>query len=364
MINESNKNESSPSHSRSVREESIKLDDSSIKLGDLQSSEKLIFDLYIDLRQRINSWASITHQTAQARMGYIGQHLVSVVTGFPGGKSGARGHDLVLSNGQYAEIKTCYRVDQLGKCNSCGVKVASIEAICPECFSVDINRNDDSKWLIGIRHDQEFSQILNPKFYYLVLFEFVNLENPNEIRSSIWQINPQVPGFAFCIVDYRLNIQSKSKSKAAFNLWPYQLKFCLMQPMLIYRSIISTIDNSVNTEIFPGRDCAELHHLDPLDKYHLSRNLTSNKIEFLSNLLGVPTRLTSTKKRDSLKIVENHITKAQIPRSVVADKIAIALYYEDIKHHISELPEPLKGLITAISSAYPSIYPPNFQNHG
>ena len=42
-------------------------------------------------------------------MGYIGQHLVSVVTGFPGGKSGARGYDLVMDNGHYGEIKTCYK---------------------------------------------------------------------------------------------------------------------------------------------------------------------------------------------------------------------------------------------------------------
>ena len=85
------------------------------KMGTLEASEQLIQDLYIDLRKRVNLWASITHQTAQARMGYVGQHLVSVVTGHLGGRSGARGKDLLLSNDEYAEIKTCYRVDQLGK---------------------------------------------------------------------------------------------------------------------------------------------------------------------------------------------------------------------------------------------------------
>jgi len=63
-------------------------DNESRKLGDLESSEKLIYDLYIDLRKRVNSWAAITGQTAQARMGYVGQHLVSVVTDYRGGKSG------------------------------------------------------------------------------------------------------------------------------------------------------------------------------------------------------------------------------------------------------------------------------------
>lgn len=66
------------------------------KLGDLAASEQLIQDLYIDLRRKTRLWSSITRQTSQARMGYIGQHLVSVVTGSPGGRTGARGDDLKL----------------------------------------------------------------------------------------------------------------------------------------------------------------------------------------------------------------------------------------------------------------------------
>ena len=65
-------------------------------LGTIEASEALIKDLYIDLRAKVNAWSKITQQTPQARMGYVGQHLVSVVTGYPGGKSGARGYDLVI----------------------------------------------------------------------------------------------------------------------------------------------------------------------------------------------------------------------------------------------------------------------------
>ena len=54
------------------------------QLGTLEASEELIRDLYIDLRNKVNMWSRITMQTPQARMGYIGQHLTSVVTGFPG----------------------------------------------------------------------------------------------------------------------------------------------------------------------------------------------------------------------------------------------------------------------------------------
>lgn len=53
-------------------------------LGTVEASEQLLQDLYIDLRMKANFWARITKQTPQARMGYIGQHLVSAVTGYPG----------------------------------------------------------------------------------------------------------------------------------------------------------------------------------------------------------------------------------------------------------------------------------------
>lgn len=325
--------------------------DDSIKLADLKSSEKLIFDLYIDLRKRINTWAAITHQTAQARMGYVGQHLTSVVTGYPGGKSGARGYDLVLPNNDFAEIKTCYRVDQLGRCNSCSARIASIERKCPECESTDIKRNDDSKWLIGIRHDNEFAHILEPKTYYLVLFDFVDLQSPESIRSSIWEVDPKLPGFAYCMVDYRVNIQIKSTSRAPFNLWPYQLKFCLMRPTLIYRSTISTVDDSISTDIFPGRDQAQLHPLGPLDEYARSSSLTPDKISFLAELLGVAGKLPEGTKRSALEHIDRHIRKEGIDPVIVADKMATALYLRDVRSYIGSLPEPLKGRVVDLSTS-------------
>ena len=56
----------------------------------LKNSEQLLEDLYLNLRQKLLKWAHITSQTPQARMGYVGQHLTSIVTGYSGGKSGAR----------------------------------------------------------------------------------------------------------------------------------------------------------------------------------------------------------------------------------------------------------------------------------
>ena len=282
-------------------------------------------------------------------MGYVGQHLVSVVTGFPGGKSGARGRDLVLPNDQYGEIKTCYRIDQLGRCTSCSARIASIERECPECGSDDIKRNDDSKWLIGIQHDNEFAHILEPASYYLVLFDFVDLNSPDVVRSSIWEVNPKNPGFAYCMVDYRLNIQARSASGAPFNLWPYELKFSAMRPMLIYRSVISTVDDSIRTTIFPGRDPAQLDRLRPLDQYFRSQNLTPDKIKFLAELLGIPEELPSMTKRDSLNYIQSFVDQQNVAPEVVADKVAKALYLNDIEVHITRLPEPLLSRIRTLT---------------
>ncbi|MBI2339114.1 MAG: MamI family restriction endonuclease [Deltaproteobacteria bacterium] len=314
--------------------------DKAYALGTVEASERLIHELYIDLKQKVNKWASLTRQTAQARMGYVGQHLVSVATGFPGGRSGARGKDLVLPNSRYAEIKTCYRVDQLGKCGDCGGAVSSLETACPECSSGNIERKDDSKWLIGIRHDDEFAHILDPASYYLVLFDFTDLAKPTTIRASIWRVDSLNPGFAYCLVDYYFNIRKASKSKAPFNLWPFQLKFDLMKPLLIYRSLISA-DNTITTEVFPSRDKAVSHPLKPLPEYSQSQNLTADKCKAVARLLKAKISNAGS-KREILAELQTHITHRCLPQARVADALAYALYWPHIKEHTSALPQPLR----------------------
>ena len=309
-------------------------------LGTVEASEALIHELYIDLKQKVNKWASLTRQTAQARMGYVGQHLVSVATGFPGGRSGARGKDLVLPNNRYAEIKTCYRVDQLGKCGDCGAGVSSIETTCPECSSENIERKDDSKWLIGIRHDDEFAHILDPASYYLVLFDFTELAKPTRIRASIWEVDSLNPGFAYCLVDYYFNIRRASKSKAPFNLWPFQLKFDLMTPMLIYRSLIGP-DDTITTEVFPGRDKAVSHPLKPLPEYSQSRNLTADKCTAAARLFKAEIAKADT-KRSILTELQAYIRRERLPQAKVADALAHALYWPHIEEYTNALPQPLR----------------------
>ena len=268
------------------------------RLGTGDASEQLLRDLYIELRAKIRRWAAVTKQTPQARMGYVGQHLVSVVTGYEGGRSGARGKDLILSATEFAEIKTCYRIDQLGNCLKCGARVASVESKCPNCGSSDIERHDDSKWLIGFQHEDDFRAVLQPKWIFLALFEFAEPPKVDTIQTSIWRVDPHCPGFALCLVDYRYNIQANSKSGAPFNLWPYLPKFDLMRPLLIYRARIESND-SVLYLAFSGRDPPQPHLLKPLAKYSRSTNLSSESLASLAIELSACPPWLSARRRYS-----------------------------------------------------------------
>jgi hypothetical protein len=260
-----------------------------VGVGTAEFAASLLVDLYVSLRRNLQRWAAVTHQTPQARMGYIGQHLVSVVTGFPGGRSGARGDDLKLPGGGVGEIKCCYRVDQLGVCGRCGTRVASIETVCPSetCGSRDIVRKDDSKWLLSPKSELELEQLFLPQQYYLVLFEFADLEAATDIDVQIFTVDPNNLGFRLCMVDYYFNIRANSRSAAPFNLWPASLKFCLMKPKLIYWSVIKP-DDSVETRLFPGQDSAQLYPIAPLEKYSGSDTLSDEAIEELLKKVHLP----------------------------------------------------------------------------
>jgi hypothetical protein len=311
------------------------------ELGTVEAAEAVIKDLYVDLRVALVRWSEVTQQTPQPRMGYIGQHLTSVVTGYPGGRSGARGKDLLLGGGKHAEIKTCTRVDQLGKCLNCGQAVSSIEARCPACDSDNIQRNDDSKWLIGIRNEEELAQLFSPESYYLVLFDFADLRNPTEINARIYQVDPRCRGFAYCLVDYYFNIRARSRSAAPFNLWPFLLKFHIMQPKLIYYSLIGA-DNSITTTIFPGqRGEPQIVVPEALTSYARSTGFTPLVVEHVARAFGV-TLPTGVNKLEALQLLENSRQRANWDDRQLADEIAEAMYGERIKDHRRWLPAELQ----------------------
>lgn len=311
------------------------------KLGDLDSSEQLIKDLYINLRKDVLKWSKITHQTSQARMGYIGQHLTSVVTGFKGSKSGARGDDLILPGGNSGEIKTCYRVDQLGECKNCKNSVSSIETRCMDCSSQEIVRKDDSKWLIGIRNEEEFEALFDPVYYYFVLFEFKDIKDSKnrDILASIWKVNPKNIGFGYCLLDYYLNIRSKSKSKAPFNMWPHQLKFYLTKPKLIYHSIIYD-DDTIKTIVFPTKKNEVDTELPDLASFSRAKILNlENLSSVYEEIVGKPINKNKYPgKRDILAELENIRGEEEIENSHLCDVIARNVYRSSILEKKSKIP--------------------------
>ena len=314
----------------------------SYSLGTVEASEQLIRDLYIELRNKVNAWSEITKQTSQARMGYVGQHLVSVVTGFPGSKSGARGHDLVMTNGAFGEIKTCYRVDQLGKCKKCGAVVSSLETHCSVCNSTNIKRNEDSKCLISLRNEQEFKKVLNPLKYYFVLFEFEKIDNikTNNIVASIWEVDPKSKGFAYCMIDYFMNIRANSASKAPFNMWPYSLKFAITKPTLIYRSLI-TGKGDIITSIFPSMNNGYEDVLMPLQNYLNKKTLTIESARTVIHHFDPNTDTSSGDLSVLLDILEAIRQTQNICNSDLCDAFADAIYLPLIAPHIGRIPRQL-----------------------
>lgn len=324
------------------------------RLGDPHSAAQLLTELYVDLRRRVRDWSAVTRQTPQARMGYVGQHLASVVTGFPGGRSGARGHDLELPGGMWAEIKTCYRVDQLGSCGACGAAVSSIEDQCSECGGTEIIRKDDSKWLITVRNDAEMAAAFSPAFYYFVLFDFVagaadepveegseaaeivTVETPT-IMSRIWRVDPRRPGFAMCIVDYYVNIRANSSSKAPFNLWPFSLKFQLMRPELIYQARILP-DDRIETDLFEASiGDARVYPLAPLTAFSGSHtNLPTTSLIHLADAHGI--QLDSGNRVDILVTLEAIRLAQEWSDEALAAELADLLYGQKIEGFDAWLP--------------------------
>ena len=195
---------------------------------------------------------------------------------------------------------------------------------------------NDSKWLISIRHELEYEKIIDPKYYYLVLFDFTDLLDPRTIRASIWRVDPKCPGFAFCMIDYHENIRSKSRSKAPLNLWPFRMKFKLMKPDLIYRSYISDHD-TISTEIFPGQN-PSIRDSIHLPQFLKSTNLSIDKINSFAGLIGEPNIQRIAKKKEKLSLIQSLLDKNKVNIDYATDKLAESLYWPEISAKIKTLP--------------------------
>ena len=217
---------------------------------------QLIGDLYVQPRAHLLRWSRVTNQTAQVRIAYPGQHLASLVTGVRGSGTAARGEDLIDGS----EVKSCSRTDQLGECRACGERVLPSHTACVLCQSENINRKQDSHWILSIRTEQELQQYLDMPRLVLTLFDRPEV-HPSNHRIRVWEIWPRSERhryYRWFVKDYwENNYQMKVQrnlTPAPLNLHPLKQDFLRMNPVPTFRAYVEMETQEVKVE----------HWTDPL----------------------------------------------------------------------------------------------------
>lgn len=229
----------------------IKIKDNTTKI------KKLLSELVLEPRKRAISWSHVTKQTPNIKIGYPGQHLSSLITGMEGERTGARGNDLTDGS----EVKSCSRIDQLDKCKSCSAAVARMETACSQCNSSDITRNNDSKWLFGIRNQDELDLLVNRiERVVLVIADYANFDSADyetlRFQSfEIWPQNPRQARFSEIMSNYYNKIYLEHKKKnpnktpAPKNFWPYTYQFYICNPILTFQCIVHNANKNPRIKI-------------------------------------------------------------------------------------------------------------------
>lgn len=136
---------------------------------------------------QLTGWQKVTHQTAQLDSGYLGQHLVSLISGTPGRGAGSRGkgHDLVDSS----EIKAA---SALG--------------------GIDTPRWNHTSF--GDRTKME--SYLESKFIYFILFDTIERYKEMPLRLRVWRVEPaKDPAFVKVVRTW-----AKASTSGNFQLQP------------------------------------------------------------------------------------------------------------------------------------------------
>lgn len=202
---------------------------------------------------------------------------------------------------------------------------------------------NDSKWLISLRNDNEFEKVIEPVKYYFVLFEFEDLADAtnNNIVASIWEVDSKEKGFAFCMIDYYLNIRAKSISKAPFNMWSYHFKFLLTKPTLIYQSTIKS-DGTIQTVIFPSLSNSKKDTLKQLTEYSQKKTITETSVKNVIHRFSPKENVKHVSKSDCLRVLEKIRTEKNISNDDLCDVFAEEIYLPLILPHKDSIPETIK----------------------
>ena len=219
----------------------------------LEKIKKFVSEVIISPKKTMKEWSLVTNQTPAVKLGYVGQHLASLITGVPGTGSGARGDDLIDGS----EVKSCNKIDQVDKCKECGAHVMRYEITCPECGSEKIDRKDDSKWLFSVRDEHELNQYLNLNRILLILMDYPGFDNGDysDVRISAFEIYPteeRMKVFRQLIRNHYENIylpKVTGKMREGLtkgnpmNLHPFSYQFYKCNPVKVFECIIKDIDS-------------------------------------------------------------------------------------------------------------------------
>ena len=136
---------------------------------------------------QLTGWQKVTQQTAQLDSGYLGQHLVSLVSGTPGRGAGGRGKGDDLVDG--SEIKAA---SALG--------------------GIDTPRWNHSSFGTAAN----VTAYLESRFIYFVLFDTLERYEEFPLRLRVWRVAPSAdPAFSAVVENW-----AKEKTSGNFQLQP------------------------------------------------------------------------------------------------------------------------------------------------
>lgn len=137
--------------------------------------------------RQLTGWQEVTQQTSQIDSGYLGQHLVSLVSGTPGRGRGSRGKGYDLADGSE-------------------IKVASTLG------AIDVPRWNHSSF--GDRAKMD-AYLRNP-YVYFVLFDTTERNQEFPLRIRVWRVSPtKDPAFSNVVRTW-----ASRKSSGNFQLHP------------------------------------------------------------------------------------------------------------------------------------------------
>lgn len=272
----------------------------------LRLIRKFLSEVILAPRATMIKWARLTNQTPNLKIGYPGQHLASLITGMQGTGTGARGEDIVDGT----EVKSCSRLDQMDKCKDCDGNVMRTQTSCPQCGSTEIQRKNDSKWLIGIRSEDELKLYLEqiPRMLFLIsdypFFGDGDFETLRFTAYEIWNQSDRAVNFRTILKDYYWKIylehikKDPKKNPAPKNFWPYKQQFYMCNPIKTFECIIRNSNSEsasieIDHYIEPDADRSELPSEDmPIRLLNKTERaiLRSNGID-ISKLSGIDERM-------------------------------------------------------------------------